>query len=347
MKKGTTLKHLGEFGFLDKIQKKFAAKGAGVVQGIGDDCAVLECPEGEVLLWTVDTLVEGVHFRMDLTDSYSLGWKSLAVNLSDIAAMGGRPAYALLSLGLRADSELADLESFYGGFSDLAKEHDVQLVGGDTVSSPSGLTITVSVLGMSGRGRLLRRDRARPDDWIVVTGALGESAAGLGILMADVNDDLERIPTSITAPLIRAHRLPVPQVREGIFLSGSPRVHAAIDISDGLVQDLWHVCRLSGVGACIEQARLPLSVSARELGKRMNLSAERWALTGGEDYQLLATVKADALDEVQAGFEERFQRPLYPVGRITQEQGLWFETSSGERRVMEPGGGHDHFLERE
>ena len=347
MKKEKQLKHLGEFGFLEHIRNTFPARGTGVIKGIGDDCAVLESPEGERLLWTVDTLVEDVHFRMDLTDAYSLGWKSLAVNLSDIAAMGGQPLYALVSLGLRADSDLNDLEAFYRGFSDLAREHGVEIVGGDTVKSPSAHSITVSVLGRTRGGRLLCRDNARSGDWIVVTGPLGQSAAGLSLLMAHEKNSPIQVPEPVTTPLVRAHRMPVPQVREGLFLAGYPQVHAAIDLSDGLVQDLWHVCRLSGVGACIQQARLPLSAPTCELEKTLGLSAEAWALSGGEDYQLLATVAADALEEIQSAFSEEFQKPLYPIGQAIPEQGVWLEKSSGERQFMEPGtGGYDHFMEK-
>lgn len=342
MSKKKLLKDIGEFGFLDHIQKAFPAKGRGVIRGIGEDCAVLACPAGGHLLWTVDTLVEDVHFSRDMMDFYAIGWKSLAVNLSDIAAMGGRPLQALLSLGLRDDTELKDLDAFYKGLSDLAREFEVDLVGGDVVRSPGATMITVTALGISTGDRYLSRARARPGDWIVVTGPLGESAAGLKILLDRKQGTGREVPASVAVPLIRAHRMPLPQIREGAFFAEIQEVHAAIDLSDGLAQDLWHVSRFSGVGACVVEDRLPLSSPTRELARLLNLRAENWALSGGEDYHLLVTVSQDALEVVLQRFEERFQRPLYTIGRMTKEPGLWLEDLSGRRWALEPSG-YDHF----
>ena len=346
MSQGIPLKRLGEFGFLNRVQQAYDGKGSGIVQGIGDDCAVLVHPEGENMLWTVDTLVEGVHFRTDLTASDSLGWKSLAVNLSDIAAMGGQPAYALLSLGLGADMETTALDRFYQGFSAAAEEYGVKLVGGDLVRSPLGLTITVTVLGFTKGGRSLPRNRAHPDDWIVVTGPLGEAAAGLHILLARAQGSHEPPPEDISLPLIRSHCRPLPQVAEGNLLASFSQVHAAIDISDALAQDLGHICRLSQVGACIEKKRLPISPPTLEVAKHWGKSAEDWALYGGEDYQLLATVAADGIEEVERHFKKEFGRPLIRLGRITPEPGTWLETPSGEREAFDTSG-YDHFLEQQ
>ncbi len=343
MGQGRQLNRLGEFGFLDRIQQAYGGKGSGVVQGIGDDCAVLSPPQGENLLWTVDTLVEGVHFRPDLIENDSLGWKSLAVNLSDIAAMGGRPAHALLSLGLGADMDTIALDQFYKGFAAVAEEFAVELVGGDLVKSPLGLTITVTVLGFTNGGRALCRSRAEPDDWIVVTGPLGEAAAGLNILLSGEQGKKDQLSEEIIATLVRSHCRPVPQVEEGILLSSFPQVHAAIDISDGLAQDLWHVCRMSNVGASVEQERLPISSPTLEAAECWGVSAEEWALYGGEDYQLLATVAAAGIEEVEGRFQERFHRPLSRIGRITREPGAWIETPSGQKVPLDTSG-YDHFL---
>ncbi len=330
---------------MDHLQRSFPAEGDHVIRGMGDDCAVISVPEGEHALWTVDTLVEGVHFRMDFTDMYSLGWKSLAVNLSDVAAMGGRPLHAVLSLGLPAGTALEDLEAFYAGFSDLAGEHSVSLVGGDMVKSLSGILITVSVLGASRGGRFLTRDCARPGDWIVITGTPGDSAAGLAELMDPQRKPGGGPPSAPAETLIRAHNMPLPHVREGGFFAESSEARAAIDTSDGLVQDLWHICRNSGVGACLEQGRLPLSADIRELADRRGADPEDWALFGGEDYHLLVTVKAGELRELRARYESRIKKKLYPIGRITQNRGILLKTLDGKRRPLEPVG-YDHFLER-
>jgi len=342
----TLLRELGEFGFLDHLQRSFPAAGPHVVRGIGDDCAVVTVPDGEKALWTVDTLVEGVHFRTDCTDLYSLGWKSLAVNLSDVAAMGGRPLHAVLSLGVSPDTSLEALEAFYAGFADLARDHEVSLVGGDMVRSLSGILITVSVLGASCGGRFLTRDGARPGDWIVLTGTPGDSAAGLAELLDPRKGGGADGPgTAAAEALIRAHIRPRPQVREGLFLAECPEVHAAIDTSDGLAQDLWHVCRNSGVGACLEQDRIPLSSGLRQRADLRGEDPWAWALFGGEDYHLLATVRQGALREVRVRYESRLGKPLHPIGRITRKGGILLETSGGERRPLEPVG-YDHFRAR-
>lgn len=339
-----SLRALGEFGFLDRLERSLPSGGRHVVRGVGDDCAVLTVPEGEKLLWTVDTLVEGVHFRRDLTGMHDLGWKSLAVNLSDVAAMGGLPLHAVLSLGVPEGLALDDLDAFYRGFAEMAGEHSVALVGGDTVRSPSGLLITVSVIGATSGGRFLCRDGAEPGDRIAVTGRPGDSAAGLSLLLDPAGGGRDRTLSPGPASLTRAHNRPVPQVREGLFLAGEPGVRAAIDLSDGLVQDLWHMCRRSGTGACIEQASLPLSDGIRELAGRRGVPAEEWALFGGEDYHLLVAVDGEGFEGVRTRYEARFCRPLYPIGRMTQDRELLLETPGEGLRRLEPRG-YDHFRE--
>jgi thiamine-monophosphate kinase len=340
-----SLKDLGEFGFLDRLQRSLPPREGHVIRGVGDDCAVLTVPEGEKVLWTVDTLVEGVHFRMDLIDMHDLGWKSLAVNLSDVAAMGGRPLHAVLSLGLPAGTDLPELDAFYEGFSALAGEHSVALVGGDMVKSPSGFLITVSVLGATTGGCFLPRDGAQPGDWIGVTGPPGDSAAGLSLLLDSKGETGNQPSSDLLASLIQAHNRPRPQVREGIFFAGHAGVHAAIDLSDGLLQDLWHVCRQSGTGAVVEQGRLPLSEAIRELAACRGVAPEDWALFGGEDYHLLVAVQADCFEELRARYEAQFQKRLHPIGRMTSDRGIQWETTDGKRRELEPVG-YDHFRER-
>jgi len=281
---------------------------------------------------------------MDFTGMHDLGWKSLAVNLSDVAAMGGRPLHAVLSLGLPAGTDLQELDAFYEGLSALAGEHSVTLVGGDMVRSPSGLLITVSVLGATTGGRFLLRDGAQPGDWIAITGRPGDSAAGLSVLSDPIGKTGTRLSSGLLDSLVRAHNRPVPQVREGIFFAEQAGVHAAIDLSDGLVQDLWHVCRQSGTGAGIEQGRLPLSDAIRELASLRGREPEDWALYGGEDYLLLVSVHADRFEEIRTRYEARFQKALHPIGRMIRDRGVYLETIDGKRKRIEPVG-YDHFRE--
>ncbi len=337
------LKAIGEFGFLDRIRQTYGTKEANVIHGIGDDCAVLTSPEKGKLLWSMDTLLEGIHFRLDLIDFYLLGWKSLAVNLSDIAAMGGLPTQALISLAVQADINVEDLDLFYKGFADLGQKHAVQLVGGDMVHSTSDLMITVSVLGFIKEGtNPLYRNKAQPGDWIVVTGPLGQAAAGLDILLTQRQGQEPSIPQAIAGPLIKAHNQPCPAIEEGSFLASLPQVHSAIDLSDGLSQDLWQICRLSKVGGYIETSRLPLSSEIKKLAEYRHTSPTDWALFGGEDYHLLATIDAKAFEDIQAHYSERFKRPLYPIGRITEEEGIFLITNTGEKASIKPSG-YDHF----
>jgi len=340
-----TLKDLGEFGFLDRLKRSLPPGGPELIRGVGDDCAVFTVPEGEKLLWTVDTLVEGVHFRTDFTGMHDLGWKSLAVNLSDVAAMGGRPLHALLSLGVPEGVDLPQVDAFFEGLAALAREHSVSLVGGDTVRSPSGLLITLSVIGATEGGRFLARDGARPGDWIAVTGPIGDSAAGLSVLLERAAGTGGLPSGEFAESLIRAHNRPVPQVPEGVFLAQHAGVHAAIDLSDGLAQDLWHLCRNSGTGAQIEQGRLPLSDALRQWAAWKNKAPEDWALSGGEDYVLLVAVDAGAFEDLCGSYAARFGKPLYPLGRMTEEPGIRLESVDGVRRKLEPLG-YDHFRNR-
>jgi len=339
------LKDLGEFGFLDRLQRSLPPGGPGVLRGVGDDCAVLAPPRGEKLLWTVDTLVEGVHFRMDFTGMFDLGWKSLAVNLSDVAAMGGRPLHAVLSLGLSEGMDLGDLDAFYEGLGLLAREHAVNLVGGDMVRSPAGFLVTVAVIGAPTGGRFLARDGARPGDRIAITGCPGDAAAGLSALLDPAIWAGRSASGGFLERLIRAHNRPVPQVREGAFLAEQDGVHAAIDLSDGLAQDLGHVCRRSGTGAVIDRDRLPLSDAIREMAASTAKAPEDWALHGGEDYLLLVAVDADRFEDLRARFESRFRKPLHAIGRFTPEPGILLESVDGSRRRLEPRG-YDHFRDR-
>ena len=257
-----------EFGFIDHIRRRFADLPDQGFEGIGDDCAVL--PLGrEALVFTSDLLTEGVHFLRHATSARELGGKSLAVNLSDVAAMGARPVATLLSIALPPDAAGAWAEEFMEGYRELSARFGTPLVGGDTTRSESGVTINVTAIGRSPLTHLKRRRDARPDDVIFVAGELGASGAGLRDLLAGHPD----------TPPARIHRNPQPQVDEGIWLGGRPEVHAMMDLSDGLASDLRHILDESDCGAEVELERIPVAAGA-DL---------RTAACGGEDYKLLFT----------------------------------------------------------
>lgn len=296
-----------EFGFIDRIRTLFAALPDNGFEGIGDDCAVLPVGRGadgeeEVLLFTADLLTEGVHFLRHATPARELGRKALAVNLSDIAAMGGRPVATLLSIALPRDAAGTWAEEFMEGYRELSARYATALVGGDTTRSESGITVNVTAIGRAPAAHVKRRSDARPDDVIFAGGELGASGAGLRDILAGRPD----------TPLAAAHRNPEPQVAEGLWLGARSEVHAMMDLSDGLASDLGHILERSAVGAEIDLERIPVAAG----------SDLRTAACGGEDYRLLFTAAPDDAEGLAAAFRARFGRPIHPIGRITAGRGL-------------------------
>lgn len=297
-----------EFGFIDHIRRRFADLPDQGFEGIGDDCAVLPLG-GEALVFTSDLLTEGVHFLRHATSARELGGKSLAVNLSDVAAMGARPVATLLSIALPPDAAGAWAEEFMEGYRELSARFGTPLVGGDTTRSESGVTINVTAIGRSPLTHLKRRRDARPGDALFVAGELGASGAGLRDLLAGHPD----------TPPARIHRNPQPQVDEGIWLGGRPEVHAMMDLSDGLASDLRHILDESDCGAEVELERIPVAAGA-DL---------RTAACGGEDYKLLFTAAPTATRQLEEEFLARFGTPLHRIGRITERAGLtWLQAGS-------------------
>jgi len=301
----------GEFALVDRIRARARAR-ADVALGIGDDAAVLDLPPGRQLVVTSDTLVAGVHFPDD-TAPADIGWKALAVNLSDLAAMAAEPAWCTLALTLPGGDE-AWLDAFLDGFLELADQHGIALVGGDTTRGPLAMTITA--MGLVPAGAALRRDGARPGDDVWVTGTLGDAAGALAQWRA-------RGPAS--AKLRYRLDRPTPRVDAGLALRGL--ASAGIDLSDGLVADLGHVLAASGAGARIELGRLPCS---RTLADHFD-TPRRWdlQLSGGDDYELCFTAppaRALEIEQVLAALD----LPASVVGHVEAEPGL---------RFMDPEGG--------
>lgn len=298
-----------EFGFIDKICARFAELPLNGFEGIGDDCAVLPVADGDALLFTADLLNEGVHFLRRATSARELGGKALAVNLSDIAAMGGRPVATLLSLALPPDAGETWAEEFMEGYRALSERYGVALVGGDTTRSGQGITINVTAIGRAPLSCIKRRSAARPGDVLFTTGALGASGAGLRDLLAG------RLDT----PAAVEHRNPRPQVEEGLWLGMRQEVHAMMDLSDGLASDLRHILDRSGVGAEVLLERIPVAEG----------SDLQTAACGGEDYRLLLTADAEGAGRLADEFLKRFGSPLHPLGRITGTRELvWLQNGN-------------------
>jgi thiamine-monophosphate kinase len=308
-----------EFTLIARLVEALPCRRADVLAGPGDDAALLRPPPGMDLVQTVDTCLEGVHFPAGL-DPADIGWRSLAVNLSDLAAMGAEPAWGLLSLALpRADA--AWLDGFARGVGELAVDVDLDLVGGDMVRGP--LAVTFALTGLVPPGEALRRAGARAGDGIWVTGPLGGGAAGL--------DALRRGEPRAAQAFLR----PRPRLAEGRALRGL--ASAAIDISDGLLQDLGHLLAAGGVGAVLDLERLPLDAAAAAAGSDAGLAM---ALTGGDDYQLCFTLPPGRVAELQAA-AAAWSEPPVCIGFIRDVPGL--EVRRAGRPVALPAAGWDHF----
>jgi len=314
---------LGEFELIARYFSRPVAR-RDVLVGVGDDAALLEVPAGQALAAATDTLVEGRHFLPDAPPE-SVGHQALAVNLSDLAAMGAEPAWALLALSL-PEPDTHWLEGFARGFHALADRAGLTLVGGDTVRGPR--VVTVQVLGFVPAGLALRRDGARPGDVLYASGSLGDAAAGLQLLR-----DGRRADTD--SSLVRRYRFAEPRLALGMALRGV--ASAAIDVSDGLLGDLGKLCDASGVGAILELDQLPLSRAL--LASFDATQAERFALGGGDDYELAFAVPRAAVSEMETS--------LATIGRITRIGEI--VTGHGVRcqragQTVEPEiAGYDHF----
>ncbi|HEC11677.1 MAG TPA: thiamine-phosphate kinase [Acidiferrobacteraceae bacterium] len=313
------------------IQRFFASGGVtrdDVVLGVGDDGAVLRCPPHQELVMTSDILLAGHHFP-EATPACDIGYKSLAANLSDLAAMGAEPAWASLQLVL-PEADETWLSDFIRGFYELAKVYNLQLVGGDTVRGP--LTVGVQLCGWVPTGKALTRGGAKPGDSIYVTGSVGDAALGLGVLQGAIALAQDRHPQLI-------HRLnrPDPRVQEGMVLRD--RASAAIDLSDGLIADLGHILSSSHVGASIELDRIPVS----DIYRAYLQGGGDWAfaLSHGDDYELCFTLPPEYANTVQEEFA-RLSCPLHQIGAIESEAGLRVYQTNGS--LFETGRrGFNHF----
>ena len=332
------LEQIGEFGFIRKISKGCLVRETGVVKGIGDDAAAFTMPGDEWTLITTDLLVEGIHFLRGGIGGFDLGYRSLAVSLSDIAAMGGTPMEAFVSIAVPGSCDMAFLVDFYDGLKSLGSEFGVNILGGDTSGSKRDLVINLTVAGSVPPDEMLSRNGAKPGDRICCTGNLGDSRAGLYLTLNQIDAD-----TADLKRLRTAHVRPRPNVREGRFLAERKGATAAIDISDGLSSDLLRIAESSRVGARIQKDQLPVSGPLSRFCRRFGFDAFDYALTGGEDYSLLLTISSDHLDAVSREYQNRFGAPLYPIGEVTASGKMEVIDRNGQSRKIEPAG-WNHFI---
>jgi thiamine-monophosphate kinase len=325
---------LGEFVLIERLAAILAGRPAYPAEGrirlgIGDDAAVLEVGRDRDWVATTDTLIEGVHFRREWTSPEDLGWKALAVNVSDLGAMGAAPTAALVCIALPTGTESEWIECFYRGMADCAAVYGCPIAGGDTVRSPSAIAISVTAVGAIGRGAAVTRSGAGNGDLICVTGTLGDSAAGLALLAGGHSP--EDRPEYV--PLFRAHLRPAPPVGAARALARGG-VSAMMDLSDGLASDLARLSEASGAGGRVFQDRLPISLLARGAAEELNLPPEEWAVRGGEDYEYLFTVAPDRFAPLPALLAQHGVTATI-VGEIC-DANLVLVDSGGEPTVLPP-----------
>jgi thiamine-monophosphate kinase len=329
---------LGEFPLIDRVAKIASVDRDDVVVGIGDDVAVLDTGGDDWLLAKVDVQVEGVHFVPGSISPRDLGRKALAINLSDIAAAGGWPDYALVSLALPADTEVAWVEALYRGLRQEGDRYGVAIVGGNMARSPQAIVVDVFVLGRVPRHRLLLRSGARPGDQVLVTGTLGDSAAGLALLQEPTIE----LGAVAREWLLARHYTPTPRLPEARIISRRQQATAMIDLSDGLSSDVGHICERSDVGVRLWAARLPISPAARQVAAATGRLAWQLALEGGEDYELCFTAPADTAEALAQAIKGETGTQVTIIGEILPDVRRLLAHGDGSE-IPWQAGGWEHF----
>ncbi|MDD5455258.1 MAG: thiamine-phosphate kinase [Candidatus Ratteibacteria bacterium] len=291
-----------EFSLIKKIRRTIGRKKGNVIVGLGDDTAVLKTPKDKDLLFTCDCLVENIHFSMDYVKPADLGWKALAVNASDIAAMGGTPKYAIVSLFLNNKIDEKWINELYKGFEEFMKKYPLSIVGGNVSRSNSAIVIDIAMLGEVEKNKSVRRSGAKVGDLIVVTGTLGSSKAGMEILKKG----------GLNPFLTKKHLRPIPRLTEIREITSKMKLNSMIDISDGFTQDLFHILEESKVSAELDITKIPISGQLKKYAKE---KAINYALGGGEDYELLFTLPKKEAKKLPAQVNGT---PLTTVGEIVK-----------------------------
>lgn len=320
---------------LAAIRKVLSGTAPGVVVGVGDDAAVVEAGSGERVL-TTDMLVEGVHFDRGLASARDLGYKAIVVNVSDVAAMAASPRFALASLALSPETDAAWTMELFGGMRGACDEYALSLIGGD-LNRGDAAVVSITVVGEVAPGRAVLRSGAQVGDRVVVTGSLGAAAAGLFLAKSAPG---RAVASEWGRELLAAHFRPVARVGEAQTLAQAGAT-AMMDISDGLAKDLGRLCAESRVGARIDLGRIPVAKGLGPAAEVLGLDPLETALSGGEDYELLATIAPAAVEGARAELRERFGVTLADIGAIIEE-GLCAVDQDGREFPLEPKG-WDHF----
>jgi thiamine-monophosphate kinase len=335
----TAVSGLGEFTLIDRIRKIIPeTDNPDVLLDMGDDCAVIRIDDQRVLLLTCDIQVENRHFRREYISAYQLGRRAMAVNLSDIASMGGRPAYALVSLGLPRDLAVKDYDSLFQGMQDELNPYGATILGGNLAQTEDRLIIDITLLGETTPGKYLTRSGARPGDKIYFTGQAGSSGAGLCILQKYGKN----YPTKYKV-LVESHLNPKPRVEIGKAIAQLGVASAMIDVSDGIASDLYHICHMSRTGAEIYQERLPFLSILNEVARETGSTLMDLVLHSGEDYELLFTAGPDQQEQIQEQISKPFSIPVTEIGKIVSDAEVYSIITPDKQRQVLEARGWDHF----
>ena len=317
------IEKVGEFGLIELLKKRIVYQDKGVLVNIGDDAAVIKSSKDKLLIFTTDTLVEKVHFDLRYSTFKQIGWKAMVANLSDIAAMGGLPKFALVTVGLPKSISAENVISTYDGITAIGRRYKCKVVGGDTVFSPEGLFVSIALLGEVEKKFLVKRSGAKNGDLICVTGDLGEAQAGLELLKKE-----PRKRSSLT----RKHLNPLPRIDEARTLVRDFRISSMIDISDGLSSELFHLTEENNLGAIIYEEKIPISPKCIRAGSLLGRAPLLWALSSGEEYELLFTVSRKELQ-----YLERVKRKVKAslIGEMVgKKEGVVLQRKSGKKTKL-------------
>lgn len=332
---------IGEFGLIRKIDdllKKEGLRSEGVTLGIGDDTASFLPRPGYEILVTCDSIVEGRHYLPGQITPLDLGRRAMTLNISDIGAMGGKPLYALISLGLKADLPVRDIEEMYRGFLVELNPFDASIIGGNLTRSGDGMFIDITLIGEVEQGKGVRRSGARPGDVILVTGYPGQAGAGLTLLLQAQND-----PKKWEHPLVRIFNTPSHRASLGAAIAKAGLATAMIDTSDGFLADLGHICEESQVGADLFKEKLPISEELRRAAALLNHDPYDFLLGESDDYELVITCRSEDISLLLSESARCCPVPITEVGRITEAAGeITLLLSDGQRHPINPSG-WDHF----
>jgi len=336
-----TLASAGEFGLIHRIEEILKSEGVqrtDVSQGIGDDAACFRPRSGYEILVTCDCMVERRHYLPEHFSPLQLGGRAMVMNISDIGAMGGEPLYAVVSLGLSAAAAIADVEAMYRGFIAELNPLGASIIGGNVTESGAAGFIDITLIGQVEEGKILRRSTAVPGHAILVTGFPGQASAGLKMLMqGGKKGALE------DHPLVRAYVAPVHRAREGKAIAGTGCATAMIDVSDGFLGDLAHICEQSHVGALIFREKLPVTEELRNAAAELGLDPHDLVLGESDDYELIITCLPENVEKIRSAVMESGGVPVTEVGIITREAGIIrLALPDGTRRPVAPSG-WDHF----